>query len=220
MFLLSLCLLLSTHFSSYFCNGHDGGGAGEKFKIDTAILHKIHANESLLAPTPGIANDLACKVSLTTRDPLASSEEFFNPEKRGAGAKLQEAEGVLAMLGVTLKDAVYRRRWQDLVMLGHDALMKAFARTTDPSFYIKDVENRLHTVDGERAWRQVCLFVKAWSGVGDYYRFVEMIDAVPEGTFFDDVETAKEFFHNGLTTTTEPSRLILPSTGKIIVPRF
>uniref|UniRef100_A0A8D8V8J0 Uncharacterized protein n=1 Tax=Cacopsylla melanoneura TaxID=428564 RepID=A0A8D8V8J0_9HEMI len=218
MFLLPVYFLFALDFPPIFGNPNDDGGAFEKFKIDTAILHKMHDNESLLAPTPGMANDLARKVSRTTRDRFASSEEFFNPEKRGAGAQLMEAEGVMAMLGVTLKDAVYRRRWQDLVMLGHDAVMEAFANTTDPSFYIKDLEGRMHTVDGEQAWRKVRLFVKSWSGIGDYYRFVEMIDAIPDGAFFADVETAKEYFHNGLTTTTEPSKLVLPSTRRLIMP--
>lgn len=61
----------------------------------------------------------------------------------------------MAMLSVTLKDPVYRRRWQDLVYMGHRVLLDALLKTTDPTFYIKDVMDMMHTVEGQHTWRRV-----------------------------------------------------------------
>lgn len=61
----------------------------------------------------------------------------------------------MALLSVTLKDPIYRRRWQDLVYMGHDVLLNALTKTADPTFYVKDIFDMMKTVDGEHAWQRV-----------------------------------------------------------------
>lgn len=125
--------------------------AGDKLKIDTSILHKVRRNESLSAST-GVANDFLRRVSTTESDPHQTEEPFFNPRAPG---NLEDCEGVLAVLSVTLKDPVYRRRWQNLVLLGYGVLLDALVKTSDPTYYMKDMFDLAHTVDGQRAWEKV-----------------------------------------------------------------
>ncbi|KAI5700881.1 hypothetical protein M8J76_009422 [Diaphorina citri] len=204
MLLLSICLVASCLLSVAL--------DADKLKFDTQVLHKVRQNESLIQTT-GVVNDFARKVSATTRGAHVQSEEFFDPHKKG---NYEDCETVMAALSISLKDRVYRRRWDDLVMLGYPTLLNAIMKTTDSSFYLKDGFDIAHTVDGQEIWKKTQQFVKSWSGVADYYRFVEMIDGVDN--VFEDMSAAKMFFHNGLTKTTPESRIILPSTSNIIIP--